>query len=342
MCGIIYIEKKKSKTDIYQLLKNAYDYQKARGSEGFGYVLLYNDLTIKYNRDTGEKIFENLKTDIKEKDTKAIFFHHRYPTSTPNIKEASHPIKIKRKDKTYYVIHNGIISNDDDLQKIHSQKGLAYSTEIYKVYKTSERTITKEYYYNDSETVAYDFVLYIEGLIDKIRAEGSMAIMVLEVDNKSQKATSLYYFRNNQNPLKVEKHNNYLKISSESKRGNEIATKTLYTKDLLTEITTEKFIELYNPTYTYSKYDDYDYYYPPKTKMGFNVGYDEMIGDEIADYYSELSDDDLQEKIIELENIDKTWRQIPPILEDEYEEQQYNKLELNIAKTEYENRKMPF
>jgi hypothetical protein len=192
--------------------------------------------------------------------------------------------------------------------------------------------------------VAYDFVLYLESIINKIRAKGSMAIIVLEIDNQTQKATNLYYFRNNGNPLVKQNKEKFFKLASENKKGTSIEKNTLYTRDLETGITIEQFIDLpeyktYNCTYTNTSkmgfnYDDSDNYYNKIDYKFSDEGYSDL-----EEFYSELTDDELQERIIDLESDIKHYDMQGLFGNDDEYEYDYSKLELNIAKSEYEMRK---
>lgn len=315
MCGILFIEKYKKDIDLKNFIKTSYLNQKERGTEGFGYLAIYNDNTVSLKRATDEKtIFEKMKTE-SESDLKAILFHHRYPTSTDNYVEATHPIKVTRKDKTYYVIHNGVISNDDTLFEKHSIKGIRYTTQITTKIVTNKSIYMQDSVFNDSESLAYDFVLYLEGYIKKVRAKGSMAVMVIEVDNTTQKATNLYYFRNNGNPIQKQIKNKFFKLSSVNKKGSPIEINTLFIKDLATGITTEQEIPLEGYSVSTYKYPTY-----PTNYVGYNTGlydtdddddyYDSLYNinsykkatkDEIEEFYLDFDDTDLQEQIISLQ-----------------------------------------
>lgn len=357
MCGIMYIEQKEKDIDLKNLIKTTYFSQKGRGSEGFGYVAIHKDLSVSVNRaKTEEGIFKKMNKESND-ELKAILFHHRFPTSTDNYIEATHPITIKRKDSTYYVIHNGVISNDTELYEKHTQKGLQYSTEITTKIHTRKATYIDDSVFNDSESLAYDFVLYLEGYVEKVRAKGSMAVIVLEVENESQKAKRLYYFRNYANPILKQDKKGYFKLSSENKKGTSVLTNILFEKDLQTGITTEKSIAL--PAYaTYSGY--YTGYNTGNVKMPLTTSYnddeeededeelqswnasfenDDLVYQE--DFYSELADPELQEQIIGLQediSVYETQKQYQDLSDEEQYEYEALKDCLRIAKKEYESR----
>ena len=107
MCGIIYAKSKKGKP-VKNIVWQKYLGQKHRGDEGFGFVAIKDGIATIYKAEK-EKTIKDL---IGRVDADEILFHHRYPTSTPNIVQATHPIEVHlRKAKyKYCVVHNGVIS----------------------------------------------------------------------------------------------------------------------------------------------------------------------------------------------------------------------------------------
>ena len=147
MCGIIYANNLKGQP-ARDMIITQYEAQKSRGTNGFGYIATSKPATVSHST-TEAGILKSLK---KEKSNE-ILFHHRTPTSTENVLKSCHPFKIKGKSgKTYYIAHNGVIHNDDDLKETHNASGLNYS---------SEEASGK---FNDSEALAHDIMLYLEGL----------------------------------------------------------------------------------------------------------------------------------------------------------------------------------
>lgn len=209
MCGIVYSHGKHraSKTIIRRYLK-----QRARGYEGYGYVSFTDGKVNTYERYQTET---EMKRELKKNTDTHILFHHRYPTSTENIPEAAHPIVVKHDElrHTYYVVHNGVITNSEELKLDHNTLGYKYTTEI----RTEYRTINGNVYsggasFNDSEALAIELARNIEKGT-RINAEGSIAFMVLQCEGKKVKA--LYYGTNGGNPLTIDEHGNTLTIASE-------------------------------------------------------------------------------------------------------------------------------
>lgn len=261
MCGIIHVKRSKG-TPANKAVIKRYHKQKARGSEGFGFIEIKDGIVHAGKRSENEK---DILEALEKSDADEIFFHHRTPTSTPNLIEATHPIVVKNKKLlyNYYVIHNGIIYNDDVLKREHEKQGFVYTTVIKKQFITKKNTYSSEMF-NDSESLAIDFVLSLENNV-AMKSEGSIAIMVLQVAKKTKKAIALYYGRNTGNPLKIEIQgkgkDTFLGISSES--GKELSPNVLYRFDYSTgEITSDaKMIgNLSEPTYKWNGYNGYNGY----------------------------------------------------------------------------------
>jgi glucosamine 6-phosphate synthetase-like amidotransferase/phosphosugar isomerase protein len=198
MCGIIYVNAKNKQVALSKLWEQ-FEKQKSRGVEGFGFCSVDKAGCIVWERSqTLEEIKKKLKSAGSE-----IMFHHRYPTSTINVKEASHPIKVSNKEleNDYYFIHNGVIRNDEELKEKFEDLGYKYTTEIHTKYITNGTEYDGEINFNDSESLAIDVVRYLEGKSKEIKASGSIAFMCYKVNKKSGKVLGLYYGKNAGNPL---------------------------------------------------------------------------------------------------------------------------------------------
>lgn len=289
MCGIIHCKKTNKSEIAKKLVAKRYDKQSARGKEGFGFVEIKNGFVVGEIRTQTEKeILEHLE----KSEADEIMFHHRYPTSTPNVIESTHPIKVSnpKLKYNYYVIHNGIISNDDDLKADHLTQGFYYTTAITKKWITTGNVYKSELF-NDSEALAIDFALAIENNTE-IKAKGSIAIIALQYEKETGKAISLYFGRNSGNPLCIEQDRNFFSLSSES--GKQLDSDILYKLDYDTnEITEEK-----KRIGDYFDYKDWTGYDTTKTKWkdytdhldedDFEIGDYEMIQeleDEISNAY---------------------------------------------------------
>src|SRR5258708_5853048 len=104
MCGIIYshnFEGLPVNNDVLQ----QYDKQKTRGQQGFG---IFDGQ--KMNMIHAAKEDKILKW-LCRYDSNLLLMHHRFPTSTINVKRAAHPFSTKKYlgDTQYILVHNGSI-----------------------------------------------------------------------------------------------------------------------------------------------------------------------------------------------------------------------------------------
>ena len=229
MCGIVYTKRLDGKVAHKQVIKR-YEAQADRGSDGFGYVSLTDGLVSDYARATTEEAI----MDRMEKDKSSeILFHHRLPTSTPNFAETAHPILISNKllKCDYYVIHNGIISDDKELKAKHEKMGFAYNTEVVQKWRQGENIISKSKMWNDSEALAIELALAIEAEAPKLDITGSIAFIALQVEKNTRKAKKLYYGRNASNPLKLDIQKKQFFVLASEGSGQDISTDTLYSFD---------------------------------------------------------------------------------------------------------------
>lgn len=215
MCGIVCVLRKDGKPAFKQVIKR-YNKQKYRGSEGFGFITLDKAHKVKdFLRYQNEK---EATTELQKMAYSSILFHHRYPTSTPNIPESAHPIKVQHAEllHDYYVVHNGVITNDDDMRDKHIKLGYKYSTDLYTSYvATNGKSYHTATTFNDSEALAIELARAFEGLSDKVEARGAIAYIALQVDKTTHKTTALYFGHNDGNPLTVTDTPNGITIASE-------------------------------------------------------------------------------------------------------------------------------
>lgn len=234
MCGIIYVKRNDGKPAFKQVLKR-YKKQRARGNEGFGFVTLDKDAFITaYKRFQWESETE---AELKERHENHVLFHHRYPTSALNIPDTAHPIKVEHAELlfTYYVVHNGIISNDEELKEEHEKLGYTYTTEVKTKYHTMlGNTFIGTTQWNDSEALAIELARTIEGRQGAVRARGSIAYIVLQVSKVSGRVHAVLYGTNGGNPLTIteDKHTGNLCIASEG--GKSIPANTCFRLDTRT------------------------------------------------------------------------------------------------------------
>ena len=272
MCGIITAVNKTAKGTANVVLE-AYARQSGRGSDGFGFVSFTKGGTVQaYKRCQSFATAEKL---LRAHDNHAIMFHHRYPTSTPNIADSNHPIRVQNKKLkyTYYVIHNGVITNDDERRSAHETLGFKYSTALANGYQTSRG---RWYYdgtdtHNDSEALAIDLALFIEGHTSEILAKGASAYVVLQVHNG--KLRRLFYGRNGGNPLYTYRKKGTLLITSQNVtgKGSEVRAGVMYGTNARGVQLEERACTI--PTYT--------------TSYGFNSTLFRSSLDKYDDNYSE-------------------------------------------------------
>ena len=199
MCGFVYISRKDGRPAYKSVLKR-YRAQKARGTQGFGYVAIQNDQIISYKRAETEHEIVNLLSKEKAPE---ILFHHRQPTGTPNMTEQAHPFLVENEmlDHQYFVAHNGVIRNTAELYDAHEKMGIGYSSEMLKAYvsKNGEQHVTGVVW-NDSESLAVETALALDGKKNRIETEGPAAVIGLQT--KGKKVINRFFFRNMLNPLK--------------------------------------------------------------------------------------------------------------------------------------------
>lgn len=225
MCGLMYLKSLDGRLAGPRLWKR-YEHQKTRGTEGYGFIEIGKPLVYRAQHEAEAKKL------IDDCHGTEILFHHRKPTSTVNVVEATHPIVIKHKTlkSIFYVIHNGVISNPDELKKKHEALGFKYRTVIKT--RNEYKTVEQRYYgewseeYNDSEALAHELALYFAGKQTEIEANGSIAFICLETDKKG-KPLWLHYGHNALSPLFVEHNNNLLAIKSAG-GGKEVPIHKIY------------------------------------------------------------------------------------------------------------------
>jgi len=233
MCGIIYVRRADGKPARKQLLKR-YRKQETRGSDGFGFVEIGKDNVLtSYERYQYESEMENA---IKDSISTHILFHHRFPTSTPNLKESAHPIKVSHDELEYdyYVVHNGVLSNDTELREEHLKLGYKYSTEVQQLWRTTMTVYRDALQWNDSEALAIELARNIEKKTAMCKARGAIAYIVLQVEKQTAKAKRLYFGTNGGNPLTIyaDAQTNNLCIASEG--GKAVIANTCHVIDLKT------------------------------------------------------------------------------------------------------------
>lgn len=249
MCGIVYAHNFDGKPVNNDVL-NIFDAQRHRGVQGFGLFDGQENHMVHATKE--EKI---LKWLVKY-DSNLILFHHRYPTSTVNVKKAAHPFSTRDffGDTQYILVHNGHISNSKELRLKHKELGIDYYS------KLDDKT------FNDSEALAWDLALTLEGKQEKLEARGGIAFVCLKlVKGQLEKM----YFGRNSNPLKLFRDDHGISLSSEGK-GEMIDDDVLFTYHYKMNRLFRKPFEIQRYTYTpparppvneYSEYSGRDWRY---------------------------------------------------------------------------------
>src|ERR1035437_1642473 len=226
MCGII-AEFNKEGNNANEFCINQYEEQHSRGSQGFGVVRIDGNKKHEVLRSTeGAKFMY----DLHSKKVRSMLVHHRYPTSSPNYLGQTHPISVDHEslEYKYLVVHNGIISNDDDLKAEHEKLGFQYTTDIQIQSKYNYGGTTKwEDKFNDSEAIAIELARFIENKSNIVGAMGAAALVALQIDKLTNKVTKVYFCRNASNPLAMTFNKGRLRLSSEGE-GDDIKPDTLY------------------------------------------------------------------------------------------------------------------
>lgn len=269
MCGIVY-SKNFTGRPVAKIIKKKYKKQRNRGYEGFGF---YIPETNRLTHNPRERRAMNLLT--RENKASEILFHHRFPTSTDNVRNSCHPFSTKDNLKYNYVgVHNGVLYNEKELKLEHDKLGIKY---------VSEQLDGR---FNDSEALIYDIAMYIEGDVSKISAIGSIAFIVVQRTHEGV-PVALYFGRNQGNPLVANVTENSITLSSEGE-GEIIKAHTLYRLDYGTmDISEERCHIPSSYAYSYNGYVYDDEYYQ-EDYMYDDKG--EPLTDEIEQYFEDLEE----------------------------------------------------
>ena len=244
MCGIVYV-KKLDGSGAAKLGIKRYHKQSSRGRQGFGYVPIEDGYVRRVERFKDE---ESFLTSLKKETASEILIHHRAPTSTENMIGTTHPVVVSDPffEYNYYLVHNGVLTNEHVLKHEHSKLGLEYVTAyekstLIKFRDSHEEISTKMTGFLDSEALAKEVALFIEGHKKSIDTKGGVAFFCIQTD-KEGKVIAHYYGRNEDRPLIAEavlskkarkKHGDYLSLKSEG-GGVSIAANKLFRIDYAT------------------------------------------------------------------------------------------------------------
>lgn len=286
MCGIVHVKRKDDK-DALKMTWKRYISQKNRGTQGFGYVAVRKDKIMSVGRSALEKEIDD--QIHKEENIDEVLFHHRFPTSTPNFAEATHPIFVSNDllDYDYYVVHNGVITNDTKQKEEYDEMGFIFTTNIRHEYITRGTTYFDEQF-NDSEAFAIDLALTLENKKPDMTSEGNIAFIAYQVNKKIGKVIRTFWGRNSGNPLVIDDNKAFISITSEG-NGKVVEPDMLFCLDHITGYTThedKKIGKSYSDyyaknSYKYKKEDDYSGYHDHR--IGGNVGFAGKWADEDDD-----------------------------------------------------------
>lgn len=251
MCGIVSVIRLDGKS-ASRIVRKRYGHQKSRGTQGFGYLAIENGKLKDYVRATTE---DEIMKKLKAETAPIIIFHHRQPTSIENIEEGAHPIKVSNEklEHDYYVIHNGVVSNDSELREKHYKDGFRYTTEAHNYLVIGDKTYFRGAEWNDSEALAIEFALYLDGKKDDMDAKGTHAVMAVQTDKKGN-VTGIFAWRSYVADLKIVTNNSFVAISSTN--GQDIDSETMYSFKADGTSTTKK-ASFY--TYQYTAYNRVEY-----------------------------------------------------------------------------------
>lgn len=281
MCGIIWLRRTDNKSARKAVLKK-FEAQRGRGVQGFGMLFISKDQNIeKWKQTQNEKEMKELMSHATVPE---MMFHHRYPTSTPNVLEATHPILISHDSLKYdyYVVHNGVIHNADELIKEYKKEGFEFNTEVQTKYIAKDNEYFVESKINDSEAFAIDIAKAIEDeKIDQIESRGSIAFIAIQTEKGKTKILNMFCGRNYLNPLIFNKNSHSISLTSEG-NGQEIEAHMLF-KMNYKDNKLEEVRELMIGSYYSSNRGLSDKVEPEKLPLGKGYG---------DDYYSSIYDDE--------------------------------------------------
>ncbi len=118
-----------------------------------------------------------------------------------------------------FLRHNGVIRNTNELHEAHEKLGIEYSSEMLKAFVTKNGDqYVHGVAWNDSESLAIETALALDGKKKQIETEGPAAVIGLQT--KGKKVINRFFFRNTLNPLKW--HEDKVMISITSNGAGEV------------------------------------------------------------------------------------------------------------------------
>lgn len=236
MCGIIYAHKPSG--NVSKTVRKRYVAQAARGKQGYGFLPVSNNRLQKVQRAKWEK---DSLAQLKETNVNEILYHHRHPTSTENLINTTHPFVIKHEDfeYDYYIVHNGVITSTHADRVRHEKMGINYSTlhEKKEVSHFPNLGVSEEELvntkHNDSESLAWDVALFLEGKADDLPFVGAAALIGIQA-TKSGRKKGVFFGHNAGRPLIEEIHkgkNGPLYILKSEGKGGSVVEDKLFFRD---------------------------------------------------------------------------------------------------------------
>lgn len=279
MCGMIYCHNLRGKNVAPKVIKKYYQ-QRSRGHEGFGLYLPNQDKMAHNPKEN--KMLKHLK---KTSDN-IMMFHHRWPTSTANVRNACHPFSTKEFFKNNYIlIHNGVVNNSRDLKEEHEKLGIKYISE------------QEDGRFNDSEALLWDVALMLEGRQKDLKATGSIAFICYKhkVGDKNVKNAKLYFAHNYASPLMLSRGKNHMSLTSEVDKGNpakEVLTHKLFCYNYKTDRLTQKNLTIlaftsYVSDRSWAAPHNYKGWDPDETPIDIPVKVQKEIAEEILNQADE-------------------------------------------------------
>lgn len=231
MCGVLYITDFNG-NPVNNLLYKRFMNQRTRGLDGFG---IYDNESHELYHHTKE---DGILKYLKQHKSSDLLFHHRFPTSTRNVKNACHPFSTGDYfgDTEYILIHNGYLYDEVDTANAHLDMGIQY------------QSLQDDGSFNDSETLLWEVARYIEGHTLTPDVTGAVAFICIARNPLGDK---LYFYRNSGSPLKAVFSEHGIQLASEGK-GEIVPTDTLFTFDYTTRQLTFRHLEINTYAYGYN------------------------------------------------------------------------------------------
>lgn len=311
MCGIVYAESFTGMPVNNDILQQ-FDLQRHRGTQGFG---VYDGQELNMVHTTTE---DKLLKWLVKYDSSLLLMHHRYPTSTKNVKRAAHPFSTKSffGDTEYILVHNGVISNAKTLRPKHEERGIEYYSSL------DDGT------FNDSESLLWDIALTMEGAQESPDAIGRIAFIMLK--KQAGVLTDMYFARNHGSPLRMNLTDEGFALSSEG-QGDEVPVNTLHQWNYTTrELTTSQmFLEQFQQSYDHT-------YHGSGSLAPYAATWDDDDDDYTSypsSYYDDVEEEEREEHWLRSALKKRFSRNVEPLTELEQETMELDK-DINIGDVE--------